>query len=105
MTKPEVDILNQFFLLIPTIEPENLPLEFENISISSRFIVKNRFSVVILNVYSDTNYPLYSGKPDISKIRFDFPLVPGDRRNFPLSGPFPHGGQMCLVTVSSRQKT
>ena len=49
---------------------------------------------------SDSNYPLFSGKPAISKIRFDFPLfpgdpldpgdplVPGDRKNIPLSGPF-----------------
>ena len=49
---------------------------------------------------SDSNCPLFSGKPAISKIRFDFPLfpgdpldpgdplVPGDRKNIPLSGPF-----------------
>ena len=45
-------------------------------------------------LYSDSNYLLFSGKPAISKIRFDFllfpgfPLVPGDRKFFPLSGPF-----------------
>ena len=78
--------------------------------------IKITFIIIIIiysrdrgGFYSDTNYPLYSGKPDISKICFDFPLVPGDqvpgdRKIFPLSGPFSHGRQTYRVTAKAEKR-